>query len=370
MWYVCLEEKGGKLMSRRHFVHPSMGEFVYAPDWNPDPGISCGRGMHIVDGHPLNSQKYVRPDKPSYFEVEIAGEAVPSRDDPGQWRVYGYKLIRRINERSPEFQEETLLNLFFETDNRNIKFSVLKQLIKSRKQNALARIAMSGDTEAEHFAVSKITNPKTLAYLAINAGSWQVRHIVANQIKSQKQIAMLAEKSPDYDVRLDMIEKLIGQKALMNIAIHGADYDSRISATCRLTNQLYLFRVAIFARGWCVRYSAMKRITEQKLLARLVIESPDSNICLASLERITDEDAKMWITKKANRDMRYAVTFSITDEKRNDDLAIHSQNWDVRNLAVFRTKDIAITEDRLKKDPDHGVRNMAMWKKHSLEKEK
>jgi hypothetical protein len=347
-----------------------MGEFVYAPDWNPDPGISCGRGMHIVDGHPLNSQKYVRPDKPSYFEVEIDGEAVPSRDDPGQWRVHGYKKIRRITERSPEFQEETLLDLVFATDNRNIKFAAIQLLVKNKKQSALAKIANSGDTEAEHYAVSGITNQDTLTELAVHSTSWQVRHLASSRVTRQKHVALLAEKSPDYDVRLDMVTKLTGQKALMNIAIHGADYDSRIVATCRLTNQLYLFRVAIFARGWCVRYSAMKKMTEQKLLARLVIESPDSNICLAALERITDEDVKMRIAKKGNRDMRYAAVFSITDEKRNDDLAVHAQNWDVRNLSVFRTKDIPILEELSKKDPDHGVRSMAEWKKKYLTKEK
>jgi hypothetical protein len=367
MWYVCLEEKGKKLMSRRHFVHPPMGEFIYAPDWNPDPGISCGRGMHIVDGHPLNSQKYVRPDKPSYFEVEIAGEAVPSRDDPGQWRVCGYKLIRRINERSPEFGEEELLRLVSETDNKNIKIAGVKQLSKSKKWEALKKIAMIGDTEVEHYAVHLISNQDILMDLSIHALGWQVRHLSASRITRQKQIAVVAEKSPDYDVRLDMIAKMTGQKALMKIAINGADYDARISASCHLTNQPYLFRVAIFARGWCVRYSAMKMLTDQKLLARLVIESPDSNICLASLERITDEDAKIWIAKNANRDMRYAAIFSITSEMRNDDLALHAPNWDVRNLAVFRTKDIAIVEDRLKRDPDHGVRSMALWKKKSLE---
>jgi len=104
-----------------------------ASDWDGSPLIECGKGLHVVYGHPLYAVSYVQYPKHRFFRVDRddMGEVVPSKNCDGKFRTNRITL-RSKNELGPvsdEFaSQELLAKIAMRTPYPGIREMALKML--------------------------------------------------------------------------------------------------------------------------------------------------------------------------------------------------------------------------------------------------
>ena len=102
-YYYSTEADGTTYGGFRPF---DSGDVAVAPDWNPNPRIECGQGLHVVTGHPLRSHEFVKRANPVYYEVQPR-ELVPALTGR-KYRCHSLRRLRRLRRNSPEWSLDRL----------------------------------------------------------------------------------------------------------------------------------------------------------------------------------------------------------------------------------------------------------------------
>ena len=73
-----------------------------ALDWDSNPGIDCGKGLHVVEEHPLMTLRFVRRANPIFFEVKTDPFPPVMSAGGGKYRCEKVINKRRLTKQSPE----------------------------------------------------------------------------------------------------------------------------------------------------------------------------------------------------------------------------------------------------------------------------
>lgn len=105
-----------------------IGGINTAPDWDPDPRIDCGHGLHVVPGHPLMAWIIAGHENPIFFEVKTEPHPpIPSLNRE-KCRAKKVTNIRRLDIGSPEFKPEIVKAMFKQARVLNSRFLILEVL--------------------------------------------------------------------------------------------------------------------------------------------------------------------------------------------------------------------------------------------------
>lgn len=118
-----------------------------APDWDSNPGIDCGKGLHVVEGHPLITLRFVRRANPIYFEVKTKPFPPVKSAGGGKYRCEEVTNKRCLTKQSSEFRPELLVRLAKKTGYGywKVRLAAIKMLDPQKHARLLARIAKEDD---------------------------------------------------------------------------------------------------------------------------------------------------------------------------------------------------------------------------------
>lgn len=120
-----------------------IGGVTKAPDWDSNPNIDYGKGLCVVEGHPLMALRFVRRANPIYFEVKTKPYPPVKSAGGEKYRCEEVTNKRRLTEQSPEFRPELLVRLAKKTGFGywRVRQAAIKMLDPQKHARLLARIA-------------------------------------------------------------------------------------------------------------------------------------------------------------------------------------------------------------------------------------
>ena len=124
-----------------------IGESNTAPDWDPSPTIDCGRGIHVVEGHPLYMHEFVERVDPIYYEVTCNPNPPVASSSGRKYRCRSARNVRIINDDSPEFAPELLAVIAKEDSDRDVRREAVNKLNPEKHAKLLAVIAKKDSHE-------------------------------------------------------------------------------------------------------------------------------------------------------------------------------------------------------------------------------
>ena len=227
----------GDMTTRFGFENP-FGIRIVTPDWDPNPDIDCGSGLHFVWGHPLLALFFIRRTEPRFFKIpkERIEELIIPHDSRGKIRADAYTLFRgdELGPESPEFSDEILRRIALRSINADIRKAATKILVNQR---VLARIARRDEERYVRFtAVGKITNQGVLQKIAQGNGSCIVREAAVRRMTDQNQrvLQRIAERDTYWKVRETAVLKINDPSYLQGIAEKDKDENVRRAAKERI----------------------------------------------------------------------------------------------------------------------------------------
>ena len=118
-----------------------------ALDWDHNPGIDCGKGLHVVEEHPLMTFRFVERANPIFFEVETKPNPPVISAGGGKYRCEEVTNKRRLTEQSPEFRQELLARLAKKSGFGywRVREAAIKMLDSQKYAKLLAQIAKEDD---------------------------------------------------------------------------------------------------------------------------------------------------------------------------------------------------------------------------------
>lgn len=118
-----------------------------ALDWDHNPGIDCGKGLHVVERHPLMALGFVSRANPIFFEVKTNPYPPVISAGGGKYRCEEVTNKRRLTEQSPEFRQELLAQLAKKTGYGywRVRLAAIKMLDPQKYAKLLAQIAKEDD---------------------------------------------------------------------------------------------------------------------------------------------------------------------------------------------------------------------------------
>ena len=144
-FYRVLEKNG---TTRGGFENSTEPDGVTeAPDWDSNPGIDCGKGLHVVEENPLMALRFVSRANPIFFEVETEPNPPVMSAGGGKYRCEKVRNKRRLTEQSPEFRQELLAQLAkkFGYGYWRVRLAAIKMLDPQKYARLLAQIAKEDD---------------------------------------------------------------------------------------------------------------------------------------------------------------------------------------------------------------------------------
>jgi len=114
-----------------------------APDWDSNPNIDYGKGLCVVEGHPLLAFRSISRANPIFFEVQTKPDPPVKSAGGGKYRCEEVTNKRRLTEQSPEFRPELLVRLAKRTGYGywKVRLAAIKMLDPQKHARLLARIA-------------------------------------------------------------------------------------------------------------------------------------------------------------------------------------------------------------------------------------
>jgi len=124
-----------------------IGGTTKAPDWDSHHGIDCGKGLHVVEGHPLMAFGFVHRANPIFFKVETCPNPPVMSAGGGKYRCEKVINKIRLTEQSPEFRQEVLARLAKKTGYGywRVREAAIKMLDSQKYAQLLAQIAKEDD---------------------------------------------------------------------------------------------------------------------------------------------------------------------------------------------------------------------------------
>jgi hypothetical protein len=118
-----------------------------APDWDSNPGIDCGKGLHVVEGHPLMAFRFVRRANPIFFEVKTKPNPPVISAGGGKYRCEEVTNKRLLTEQSPEFSQKLLAQLAKKSGFGywRVRQAAIERLDPQKYARLLAQIAKEDD---------------------------------------------------------------------------------------------------------------------------------------------------------------------------------------------------------------------------------
>lgn len=192
------------------------GGITVAPDWNPDPGIDCGNGLHVVEGHPFVIFEIISRDNPIYFEVEpFPNPPVRSFWSGMKFRCQRVINLRCLNKRSPEFNQDFLVQIAEKEYNYYVRIEAIKMLDSDKHEETLAQFAQNDFCDKVRMAAIRKLNSdkhgKFLNWIARNDCINDVRIVAIQKLdhgEYEESLIWLAKCDYKNDVRIAAIRKL------------------------------------------------------------------------------------------------------------------------------------------------------------------
>jgi len=117
--------------------HTGISESNAAPDWDPNPTIDCGRGIHVVEGHPLFVHEFaLRRVDPIYYEVTCDPNPPVASSSGRKYRCLSARNVRIITDDSPEFAPELLAAIAEEDSDRDVRRATVNKLNPENEKHA------------------------------------------------------------------------------------------------------------------------------------------------------------------------------------------------------------------------------------------
>ncbi|MGM0628975.1 MAG: hypothetical protein ACQESA_00945 [Patescibacteria group bacterium] len=211
-FYRAVNENG---KSHGGFVNNiKVGGVTRAPDWNPDPSIRCGEGLHVVEGHPFEALRWLGWQTSLIFiEVQTyPNPPIVSANEYGKFRCKIVFNAQVLSHGSPEFDQSILTQIAIGTDNADIGKMAVRM---SDSNDVLMRIAERGGVGSVRKAALEKLNAQEcqefLGDIAWRERSPHVRQIAVDKIDANKNFHLLkfiAVKEPVWYVRMTAVEKL------------------------------------------------------------------------------------------------------------------------------------------------------------------
>ena len=133
------------------------GGVTEAPDWDSNPRINCGRGLHVVEGHPFVAFEIISREDPIFFEVETDPNPPVMSIGGGKFRCKKVTNKRRLTKRSPEFRPKLLAQIAEKDHNCNVRIAAVERLDPEKYSKLLAQIAeKDGNWHVHLAAVTKL----------------------------------------------------------------------------------------------------------------------------------------------------------------------------------------------------------------------
>lgn len=238
------------------------------------------------------------------------------------------------------------------------------------EQDTFYRLAMSGDRDYNQLAVTKLTDQKLLAQVALNHKKEFIRKCAVGLLEDPETISQIALNDESVFVREAAIQKIDDQALLEQIAMNDRDDSVCCEAAERLTDPDALYRVAfkknndnhqfiISLRDDCYTASkAVEKIDNQAILADIALNAPSQNACLKAVYKLSDQDALQKVAEHHPvEEVREQAVRRITDQSFLVHIAETDDYYGVQKKAMERIDDQSVLS-RVIKDEDikHGVR--------------
>jgi hypothetical protein len=235
-------------------------------------------------------------------------------------------------------------------------------------------------------AISELTDPDTLAYIAENDPSAYVRRVAfvklacrastatVEKVTNQKTLADIAKEADDVNVRKAAIEKITDQDILIDIAKNHRDApnaDSYKDKSLRhhiidnkLTDENALADIARNGNVTYVREAAVSKLTDQSKLVDFAKNSNDDFVRRAAAKKLTDQFVIAYVAKNDRYEYtRRAAVERLTDQSVLADIAQSDEVRHVRLAALGRLTDQNILIGIAKnEDNDNELREAAAGK--------